>query len=89
VPGSIIGNGVLPAPIRDARVSVVDPPDEFAAAVREVLPPWQVEGLLEDYAHYRRGEAREVTDVVDTVVGRPAISFAQFVHDYADRFARP
>ena len=35
------------------------------------------------------GEASEVTDVVDTVVGRPAISFAQFVHDYADRFARP
>jgi hypothetical protein len=56
--------------------------------VREVLPPWQVDGLLEDYAHYRRGEASEVTDVVDMVVGRPAISFAQFVHDYADRFAR-
>ena len=140
VAGSIVGNGVLPAPIGDARVSAVDvrdiaavaaaaltdddhggatytltgpqaithaemaaalseatgrdvrfvdvPPDDFAEAVREVLPPWQVDGLLEDYAHYRRGEASEVTDVVDTVVGRPAISFAQFVHDYADRFAR-
>ena len=140
VASSIVGNGVLPAPIGDARVSAVDvrdiaavaaaaltdddhggatytltgpeaithaemaaalseatgrdvrfvdvPPDDFAAAVREVLPPWQVDGLLEDYAHYRRGEASEVTDVVDTVVGRPAIPFAQFVHDYADRFAR-
>jgi uncharacterized protein YbjT (DUF2867 family) len=61
VAGSIVENGVLPAPIGDARVSAVDV----------------------------RGEASEVTDVVDTVVGRPAISFAQFVHDYADRFARP
>jgi len=34
-------------------------------------------------------EASEVTDVVDKVVGRPAISFTQFVHDHADRFARP
>jgi uncharacterized protein YbjT (DUF2867 family) len=72
---------------RDVRFVDV-PPDDFAEAVREVLPPWQVDGLLEDYAHYRRGEASEVTDVVDTVVGRPAISFRQFVHDYADRFAR-
>ena len=117
----IVGNGVLPAPIGDARVSAVDVRDiaavaaaaltedghggatytltgpqavthaEMAAALSEatgresgsstsrpttspkrcaqVLPPWQVDGLLEDYAHYRRGEASEVTDVVDTVVG--------------------
>jgi hypothetical protein len=32
-------------------------PEAFADSIRELLPPWQVDGLLEDYAHYRRGEA--------------------------------
>ncbi len=34
------------------------PPEAFAASLRGILPPWQADGLLEDYAHYRRGEAR-------------------------------
>lgn len=63
-------------------------PDEFAAALHGVLPAWQVEGLLEDYAHYRRGEADEVTHVVEEVTGRPATPFEQFANDYADRFTR-
>ncbi|MGH7921063.1 MAG: NmrA family NAD(P)-binding protein [Candidatus Dormibacteraceae bacterium] len=63
-------------------------PDDFAAALRGVLPVWQVEGLLEDYAHYRRGEASEVTHVVEEVAGRHAIRFEQFANDYADRFTR-
>jgi NAD(P)-dependent dehydrogenase (short-subunit alcohol dehydrogenase family) len=33
------------------------PPDVFAASLQAILPPWQIQGLLEDYAHYRRGEA--------------------------------
>ena len=32
----------------------------FAEALTGVLPPWQFEGLVEDYAHYARGEAGEV-----------------------------
>lgn len=63
-------------------------PDEFAAALRGVLPAWQVEGLLEDYAHYRRGEANQVTHVVEEITARPAIPFEQFARDYADRFTR-
>jgi uncharacterized protein YbjT (DUF2867 family) len=62
------------------------PPADFAAALRGVLPPWQVDGLLEDYAHYARGEASEVTTAIPDVVGRPAIAFEQFAADYADRF---
>jgi uncharacterized protein YbjT (DUF2867 family) len=63
-------------------------PDEFAAALQGVLPAWQIEGLLEDYAHYRRGEASDVTHVVEEITGRTAISFEQFAEDYADRFTR-
>lgn len=62
--------------------------DEFAAALGGVLPAWQVEGLLEDYAHYRRGEAGEITHVIEEITGRPAIAFEQFAMDYADRFGR-
>ena len=132
-------DGVLPAPIGDARISAVDvrdiaavaaaalteeghsratytvtgpeavthaamaaaltdttgravrfvdvSPDEFGAGLQGVLPPWQVDGLLEDYAHYARGEAGEVTTVVPDVTGRPAIPFTRFAADHADRFA--
>lgn len=61
-------------------------PDAFAAGLQGVLPPWQVDGLLEDYAHYSRGEASEVTTAVEDVTGRPAIPFARFAADHADRF---
>ena len=38
-------------------VTFVDvPPNTFAASLRGLLPDWQVDGLLEDYAHYSRGE---------------------------------
>lgn len=72
---------------RDVRF-IDTAPDEFAAALSGVLPAWQVEGLLEDYAHYRRGEASEITQVVEQITGRPAIPFEQFARDYADRFGR-
>jgi hypothetical protein len=36
-------------------------PDVFAESLRRILPPWQIQGLLEDYAHYRRGEATSVS----------------------------
>ena len=36
-------------------------PQEFARQLAGFMPPWQVEGLVEDYAHYRRGEAAAVT----------------------------
>ncbi|OJV15601.1 MAG: NAD(P)-dependent oxidoreductase [Dyadobacter sp. 50-39] len=47
---------------------------------------WQLEGLLEDYAHYARGEAAPVTSTVQELTGRSAISFEQFVKDYAGSF---
>jgi len=37
-------------------------PAKFGEMLTGVLPPWQVEGLLEDYAHYARGGADERRD---------------------------
>jgi len=131
--------GLLPAPIGDARVSLVDvrdigemaahalispvplgvqtltgpeslthadvaghlssatgddirfddiPPPKFGEMLTGVLPPWQVEGLLEDYAHYARGEAADVSPAIPDVLGRPARSFADFADEHAAAFRR-
>ncbi|MCW4457165.1 SDR family oxidoreductase [Microbacterium sp. MPKO10] len=57
--------------------------EQFAAALGSFLPSWQVDGLLEDYAHYDRGEAAEVYSTVSDLLGRPARSIEQFAHDHA------
>lgn len=62
------------------------PPVDFAAALVGVLPPWQVDGLLEDYAHYARGEAAFVSADVPDVLGRPATDVATFARDHAPAF---
>src|SRR5699024_1001649 len=59
--------------------------------MRQVLvaagfPAWQADGLVEDYGHYARGEAAEVTATVAEVSGRPAHDFGDFARDYADAF---
>jgi uncharacterized protein YbjT (DUF2867 family) len=64
-------------------------PQDFAAGLRGILPPWQIDGLLEDYAHYSRGEAAEVYPTVADVTGRQPISVGQFARDYAAAFAPP
>jgi uncharacterized protein YbjT (DUF2867 family) len=62
-------------------------PESFADSLAGILPPWQIQGLLEDYAHYRRGEAAAVSPAVAEVTGRPAIGVRQFARDYAAAFA--
>ena len=62
------------------------PPDAFADSLRGILPPWQVDGLLEDYAHYRRGEAAAVSPAVTEITGRPPTDVWQFARDYAPAF---
>lgn len=62
-------------------------PQVFAEGLRGVMPPWQVDGLLEDYAHYARGEAAEVYPTVADVTGRQPLSIEQFARDYAAAFA--
>lgn len=63
------------------------PPEAFADSLQAVLPPWQVQGLLEDYAHYRRGEAASVSPAVAEITNRPPRDVNQFARDYAGAFA--
>lgn len=62
-------------------------PEQMQGALSAAgFPSWQVGGLIEDYAHYARGEAAEVFSTVQDVTGRPAISFDQFASDYKEYF---
>jgi hypothetical protein len=69
-------------------ITFVDVPEQ---AMREALrsfhmPDWQAEGLIEDYAHYRRGEASNISSAVKDVTGLAPYSFSVFAHDYSDAF---
>ena len=52
-----------------------------------IWPNLFFQGLLEDYAHYRRGEAASVSPAVAEITGRPATDVTRFAHDYAQAFA--
>jgi uncharacterized protein YbjT (DUF2867 family) len=68
-------------------VTFVDvPPAAFAEQLRGLLPEWQVEGLLEDYAHYARGEAAAVLPTVRDVTGRAPRTVAEFARDHKEAF---
>ncbi|MER7076944.1 Uncharacterized conserved protein YbjT, contains NAD(P)-binding and DUF2867 domains [Saccharopolyspora kobensis] len=64
------------------------PADQFTAALTGVLPPWQLDGLVEDYAHYARGEAADVHTSVADLTGHPARDITDFARDYAAAFLR-
>lgn len=59
---------------------------EFAAVLDGVLPAWQVDGLLEDYAHYRRGEAAAIDPAVPEILGRPALDLTTFAYEHRHSF---
>jgi len=72
---------------RSVRFADVPP-----AALRDMLlyvgfPEWQAEGLIEDYAHYHRGEASEVSLGVTDATGLKPRSFEEFAADYAGFFS--
>lgn len=65
------------------------PPEAFLAAVEQMgMPAWQAEGLAEDYAHYRRGEAAGISPDVERVTGRPARTVQDFAAEHAAAFRR-
>jgi uncharacterized protein YbjT (DUF2867 family) len=64
------------------------PSDAFAGALKAAgVPPWQVDGLVEDYAHYARGEAATISPHVRAVTGVDPRDVDRFAEDYASAFA--
>jgi uncharacterized protein YbjT (DUF2867 family) len=62
-------------------------PEAFAGALGAAgVPPWQVDGLLEDYAHYARGEAASVSPHVREITGTDPRDVGRFAEDYARAF---
>ena len=72
----------------DRPIQFVDvPPADFGHMLGQTgMDPWMAEGLVEDYAHYHRGEAAEVTPGVQQATGQPPRDFASFARDYAPAF---
>ena len=72
----------------DRTITFVDvPPESMWAALAELgFPAWQADGLLEEFAMYRRGEAAEIEPGVHEALGRPPRSFDEFARDYASLF---
>jgi uncharacterized protein YbjT (DUF2867 family) len=72
----------------DRPIEFVNVPEqEFRAALRSLqMPDWQADGLIEDYAHYRRGEASAVSSAIGEIIGKPARPFSTFAHDYRAAF---
>ena len=63
------------------------PPEAMRAALMELgFPEWQADGLVEEFAMYRRGEAAEVESGVQEALGRSRCSFEEFARDYAPLF---
>jgi uncharacterized protein YbjT (DUF2867 family) len=70
------------------NVTFVDvTPEDFSGALKKLgAPTWQVEGLVEDYAHYARGEAAEALPTVREVTGSEPRDVTVFARDYASAF---
>lgn len=73
----------------DRKIRYVDVPPQamMEALIKVGLPRWQVDGLIEDYAHYRRGEASTIATGVHDATGAPPKSFDDFARDYAPAFS--
>lgn len=72
----------------DRQIAFVDIPPEAMqdAVIGFGMPAWQADGLLEDYAHYRRGEAAAIASGVQDATGKAPRRFEDFARDYATMF---
>jgi uncharacterized protein YbjT (DUF2867 family) len=70
------------------RITFVNVPAESMRAALSGLdfPAWQADGLIEEFAMYRRGEAAGVEPGVREALNRPPRSFGEFARDFAPLF---
>jgi uncharacterized protein YbjT (DUF2867 family) len=71
-------------------VTFVNLPEQvFREELRRLhVPDWQADGLIEDYAHYRRGEASDISNAVEEATGQPPHSFREFARDNRAAFLK-
>ena len=63
------------------------PPETMLQTLLDMrMSQWQAAGVIEDYDHYRRGEAAAVSTAVRDLTQHQPTRFAQFVADYARQF---
>jgi len=69
-------------------ITFVDvPPEAMRGALSQMkMPAWQADGLIEDYAHYHRGEAAMLASGVMEATGAAPRSFAAFARNFAAAF---
>lgn len=72
---------------RDVAFAEVPAEAMLQAVLNIGFTPGQAEGLIEDYAHYARGEAETVSPEVSVVTGRAALPFSQVLADNWSPFA--
>ncbi len=74
---------VLGKPVRYVKQS----PEEFRDGLSKfVKDTWQLDGVCELFQEIAGGSLDEKTNLVEQLLGRPAISLSQFVSDYARAF---
>jgi uncharacterized protein YbjT (DUF2867 family) len=74
----------------DLPIKFVDVPEQaFREALRGFhMPDWQADGLIEDYAHYRRGEASDISPTVEEATGQAPHTFSEFARDHKAAFLK-
>ena len=78
--------GLAAALGRPVAFQDVAPEDLHQYLLQTGMDPWQAEGLLEDYAHYHRGEAAALAPGVQEATGQAPRDFVTFARDYAPAF---
>ncbi|MGP1387627.1 MAG: SDR family oxidoreductase [Thainema sp.] len=64
------------------------PPEQMREAMIGFgMPAWQADGLIEDYAHYRRNEAAAIASGIEDATGQVPRQFEDFARDYATVFS--
>ncbi len=71
------------------QIAFVDiSPEQMREAMAGLgMPAWQADGLIEDYAHYRRNEAAAIASGIEDATGKAPRQFKDFVRDYATAFS--
>jgi uncharacterized protein YbjT (DUF2867 family) len=70
------------------EIKYVDVPESAArdGMLQSGLPQWLVEALMELHAANKQNRWSAVTSDIEEVMGKPAITFAQFARDHAENF---